>query len=186
MGAAGVIAVMITLALCCAASIHAAAGARSFGEAFGRIRSGPMQIFWLQCVIYALALKFSPVAGLVLFFLIAFVVPVGLCEDLGPNAAADRAWVLSSGYRIRILVVEVGAILVSLALMVVIGTLFLQANSPFVFLAPLFRAAISWILMAFLIAPFQFLFVSLTRLHQALIAGSEPVLHARAASNVKS
>ncbi len=185
-GAAGLIAVMIALALSFAASVHAAAGANSVKDAFSRIRSGPMQIFWLQCVVYALALRYQPLVAPLLFLVIAFAVPVALCEDLGPNASADRAWFLSKGYRFRILLLEVGAILASLGLMAAVSTLFLQPESPFIFLAPLLRAAISWILMALLILPFQFLFVALTRAYVALAAGSEPVLHARAASNVKS
>jgi hypothetical protein len=182
-GAAGLVAVMIALSLAFAASVHAAARATSVKDAFSRIRSGPMQVFWLQCVIYALALRFQPLVAPLLFVLIAFAVPVALREDLGPNAAADRAWELSEGSRARILFLELGLILISVVITTVIGVLFLQPNSPFIFLAPVMRAAISWILMAFLIAPFQFLFVALTRLYEALTA---PALHARAASSVNS
>lgn len=182
-GAAGLVAIMIVNSLGFAASVHAAAGARSIGEAFSRIRSGPMQIFWLQCVIYALALRYSPLAAPLLFLLIGFAVPVALLEDLGPNVAADRAWALSEGHRGRILLLEIGLIVSSFALMGAVEWAFLRATSPFIFTPPVVRAAISWILMAFLIAPFQFLFVALTRLYQALAV---PVLHARAASNVNS
>jgi hypothetical protein len=185
-GAAGVVAIMIVLAFAFAASVHAAAGATTVHEAFRRIRSVPMQIFWIQCVIYVLALKFSTIAAPLLFLLIAFAVPVALVENLGPNAAADRAWELSKGCRTGILLLEIGLVLTLVAVMTAIGVLFLQPNSPYVFMAPLMRAAMSWVFMAFLIAPFQFLFVALTRVYKALAAGSEPALHARAASNVKS
>lgn len=186
MGAAGFVAVMIVLSFGFAASVHASAGVPTVRAAFNRIRSGPMQIFWLQCVIYALALRYSTFAAPLLFVLIAFAVPVAMVEDVGPNAAADRAWEVSEGYRRGILLLEVGLIAVSVAVVAAIGFLFLQPNSPYILIAPLMRAAISWILMAFVIGPYQFLFVALTRLYMALTASSEPALHARAASNVRS
>src|SRR6185312_17257572 len=67
MGAVGFVAIMIVLALGFAASIHGAVGAATVRDAFSRIRSGPMQIFWLQCVIYALALRYSTFAAPLLF-----------------------------------------------------------------------------------------------------------------------
>lgn len=182
-GAAGLVAFMVVLAFAFSASIHFAGGARTLGEAFRRIRSGPMQLWWLQCVVYILALKFSTFAAPLLFLLIAFVVPVALREDLGPSAAADRAWILSQGHRTAILLLELGAILTTTAFMMIASALFLRADSPFVFLPVWGHISISPVIVAFLIAPFQFLFVALTRLYTAV---ATPVLHARAASNVRS
>ncbi|MEI9814705.1 MAG: hypothetical protein WDO18_19610 [Acidobacteriota bacterium] len=169
-GGIGFVAALLILSFTLAASVHVAAGARTVRDAFGQIRSRAMQIFWLQLVVYILAVRYSPFAAPVLLLLIALAVPVALREDLGPSGAADRAWELSEGHRTRILLLELGLVMLFLVAMAIVGGLFLAGNGPFVLISPVVRALTSWAIVAFLLAPIQFMFVTMTRLYMALAA----------------
>lgn len=177
----------IVTALAMAASVHTAAGASSLRAAFSSITAKSMQIFWLQCVVYALALRFSPWAGLLLWLGVGFATVVALREDLGPNDAADRAWTISGGHRLPILILQSALTLLPALVLAAIGFTFLLPVSPLGFdsVPPVVRAAISWILLALVLAPVQFTFVVLTAIYRQLTP-AQPVLHARAASNVRS
>ncbi len=183
----GVLAGAIALSLGMAASVHATANRGTGGvlPAFARIGSKSMQIFWMQCVIYALALRFSPWTVLLFWLVVASVVPVALCEDLGPSDAMDRAWSLSRGHRFAILATEI-VLLVPPVLAILLYAILARPDGPLYQVSPLIRAGSSWLMMLVLLAPVQFMFVAMTRVYQALASEQESVVHARAASNVNS
>jgi hypothetical protein len=182
----------IVLSLSMAASVHATAnhatannGVGGIRAAFASIRSKSMQIFWLQCVVYALALRFSPWAALLFWLLVALAVPVALCEDLGPSDAMDRAWSLSRGHRAKIIGLEILLLIPVAAGVVLIGVL-ARPDGPIYYLSPVIRTASSWIMAMIILAPIQFMFVVMTRVYQALAGDPGASLHVRAASNVNS
>lgn len=182
---AGVLAMAVVFSLSMAGSVHATLqrGNAGIRIAFRAIRAKSMQIFWLQCVIYALALRFSPWTVLLFWLLAAFAIPAALRENLGPGDAMDRAWEVSRGRRLSILVVEL-VLLVPPVAATLLGGWLEGPGGPISQLSPVLRAASSWLAMLVLLAPLQFMFVALAWIYQALAAGPEAPLHARGASNV--
>ena len=175
----------IVLSLSLAASVHVTArnAAGGIRAAVASIRSKPMQIFWLQCVVYALALRFSPWTALLFWLLIALAVPVALCEDLGPSDAMDRAWSLSRGHRAKIIVLEILLLIPVAAGVIVVGVL-ARPDGLIYYLSPTIRTASSWIVAMIMIAPIQFMFVVMTRAYQLLAGDPGSALHVQAASSV--
>lgn len=183
--ASGAFVIAIVLSLSMATTVHATIreGAGGIRGAFTSLRSKPLQIFWLQCVIYALALRFSPWAALLFWLLTALAVPAALCEDLGPSDAIDRAWSLSRGRRLRIFGLEALLLIPAVAAFVVIGVL-ARPNGPIYQLSPAIRTAFSWVMAMIMLAPIQFMFVAITRVYQALASPPGSSLHARDNSDV--
>jgi hypothetical protein len=170
-----------------AASIHAAAGADTVRTAFSRVTAQSIQIFWLQLVIYALAIRFSPYAALLLWVLVAFAVPVAILENLGPSAATDRAAELSRGHRLMLAVIELVVLLPLLATiaLMVLALLVPETGINLNVLPVAGRVGISWLVLALIAVPVQFVFVALTQAYLKLSqAATEPVLHAKAATSV--
>lgn len=182
---AAVLAMAVTTSLSMAASVHATLlrGAGGIRAAFAAINAKSMQIFWLQCVIYALALRFSPWTVLLFWLLAAFAIPVALGENLGPSDAMDRAWSLSRRHRLTILGIEL-LLLIPPVLATILGGLVGGPGGPLYTVSPVIRAASSWLMTLLLLAPIQFMFVAVTWIYEVLASEPESSLHARAASNV--
>jgi hypothetical protein len=187
---AGGFGMAIVSSLAMAASIHVACERERIGvrRAFGMVTAKSMQIFWLQCVIYALAVRFSPFAAPLLWFSLAFGIGVGVREDLGPSDAMERAWSLTQGSRLKVLVLEVLLLVPFIALIAGISYLFLIPGPWFNLnkVEPQTRQLFSGPIMALLLIPIQFMFVALARGYAMLKQAEEPALHAKAASSVSS
>lgn len=183
--AMGAFVAVIVLSLSMATTVYATAreGVGGVRGAFASLRSKPLQIFWLQCVIYALALRFSPWAALLFWLLVALAVPAALCENLGPNEAIDRAWSLGRGRRLRIFGLEILLLIPAVAAFVLIGVL-ARPNGPIYQLSPAIRTACSWVMAMMMLAPIQFMFVAITRTYQSLATQPGSSLHAPAGSDV--
>jgi hypothetical protein len=181
-------AILVAIALAASVVVAANPTHASPRSALAGISAHAMQIFWLQIVVAALALAYSPFVVFLLWALTAFAVPVALCEKLSPSDAMDRAWSLSLGARPRILALEFLALLPPLAVaaaMVAFAFFWLANQSVFDF--PLWARAVSGVVaLTLLILAFQSSFVVLTRLYLSLATQSEVTLHARAASSVNS
>lgn len=182
---AAVLAMAVTTSLSMAATVHATIQRGSAGifGAFAAIDAKPMQIFWLQCVIYALALRFSPWTVLLFWLLVAFAIPAALRENMGPSDAMERAWSLSRGHRLAILGIEL-LLLVPPFLATILGGLLGGPDGVLYAVSPIIRAASSWLMILLLLAPIQFMFVAITWIYQKLASEPESTLHTRAASNV--
>jgi hypothetical protein len=180
----GLLGIALSLAFGLAAAVHAAAepGIR-VPQALARITANSMQIFWLQFIVYALAARYSPWAGLLLWVLAGFAIPVALLENLGPADAVDRAWEVSRGARGRILAAELLLPLLPLAVMLGAGFL-VGPRGPLRDVSGVLRAGVLCMLGLGMLMLVQFGFVTLTRIYLALTF--EPALHVRAASNVSS
>ena len=180
LAAALMLAVVASMAM--AASVHAACERLSLRRTFSSVSAKPMQLFWLQVVIYVVALRLSPFTVPLLWFAVAFGLPVALREDLGPSAAMDRAWVLSEGSRAKLLVLEVLLLLPVAAFVLGITLLFVVPVPWFSFnsVAPQNRMYFSIPITALMLIPVQFMFVALARAYEMLRQG----LHDPAASSV--
>ena len=186
---AGGFAIAVVAALAMAASIHLACEGAGIRRAFSKITAKSMQIFWLQCVIYGLAVRFSPVAIPLLWFSVAFGVGVAVREDLGPSEAMDRAWALSEGSRLKILAVEVLLVAPLLLFSFGIAYVFLIPGPTFNLnsIAPQTRQLLSAPITLLFLIPVQFTFVTLARAYEMLRqAEQETVLHAGGASDVRA
>lgn len=180
----------VVLAAMMAASVHAACERDPIPvrRAFGMVTSKSMQLFWLQGAVYLLALRLSPWVVPLMWFLVAFGVPVALREDLGPSEAIDRAWALTAGRRVQILALEIVTTGLVVGMVALIGWGVFTPHSFFNFnLVPLWGRLVAAIpLMAVLLLPMQFLFVALGRGYEMLKRAEAPALHAKAASSVSS
>ena len=180
----------IVMALSMGATVHAAGGAERIGvrRAFGMNTAKSLQIFWLQTVVYAIAMRFSPLAAPLLWFLVAFGTAVALREDLGPSDAMDRAWALTEKNRLRVLALEVLGLAPLLGAVTMVAYLFLIPGPWFNLnrIDPYIRLAISPLIMGFLMIPVQFMWVAFSRGYEMLKQAERPVLHAKAASSVSS
>jgi hypothetical protein len=183
--AAFVIAIVVSVSM--AASVYGAsnAGAGGLKGAFTKMQSKSMQIFWMQCVIYVLAFRFSPWTALLFWLLVALAVPTALLEQLGPSDSMDRAWKLSHGYRTKILLIEI-ALLVLPGLFVFVAGGLIRPNGPAYKLSTALRTASAWVMPLILLFPIQFMFVAITRVYQALAVEPEQTLHAQVASSVNN
>jgi hypothetical protein len=186
---AGGFAMGVVASLAMAASIHLACEPISVRRALSKVTAKSMQIFWLQCVIYAVAVRFSPIAVPLLWFSVAFGVGVAVREDLGPSDAMDRAWVLSAGSRIKILVLELLLVVPLFLFSLGIAYLFLIPGPWFNLnsIAPQVRQFFSVPITLLFLIPVQFTFVTLARAYEMLRqAEQETALHAEGASGVKA
>lgn len=179
----------VVLSLALAATIHAAAGAERVPawQAFARLRGRGLQLFWLQCVVLALTLRFAPWAGLLMWVLIGCGNAVAILENLGPSDAMDRAWALSKGNRLRLLSLEILMLAPLVAVLFAVGYLFLVPGRSWNLnaISPWIRLVTTPLLAGTLLAPIQLLFVVRTRAYEHLRRDREPRhLHAQAASSV--
>jgi hypothetical protein len=182
--AIGILLMGVVIAFAMAASIHAARSSLSFADAYRAITAQSMQIFWLQLVIAALAMQYAPYAVVLLWALTAFVVPAALHENLGPNAATDRAWDASAGRRLYVLFIEFAALIPTAAALYALGYAFLVPNRYLNLnnIPVPARIASSWLIFSVLMVPLQYAFLVLS---QAYANATKPHLHAKAATNVR-
>ena len=185
---AGILVAALTLSYAAAATIHAAAEIAAGGRsgvlaALARVRSRGLQLFWLQWVVNILAVRYSPIAALVLWLLIAPAIPLAVREDTGPVAAVERAFERLRGNRLRMLALQIlfltPALIIPAALVWVMlpgQALDISALSPLAGLALAFPAG------AALLLPVILLFIALTLACQRLAA--ESGLHAEDPSSV--
>lgn len=182
--------IAVTLALGMAATVHAACSAERVGirQAFGMNTAKSLQIFWLQTVIYALALRFSPLAAPLLWILVAFGSVVVLREDLGPSEGMDRAWELTEGSRLKVLAVELLALIPVVMCCALVAVLFMIPGPWFNLnkIPPYARLGLAPVITGFLLVPVQFMFVLFGRGYEMLKQAEQPALHAKAASGVSS
>jgi hypothetical protein len=180
--------VAVVLSLAMAATVQAVAAPEriSARHAFGALGARGLQIFWLQWVVIAIALRLAPWAALLMWVLVGFGSVVAVRENAGPNDAMELAWVYARGNRLRLLLLEILLLAPFLAVLTGVAFLFLIPGPWFNLndVAPWIRVAISPLLTGWMLAPVQFLYVARTLAYESLRA--QPPLHARAAAGVIS
>ena len=187
--AAGILVAALALSYAAAATIHAAAeiaSGRRIGvmAAIARVRSKSLQLFWLQWVVNILAVRFSPIAALVLWLLIAPAIPLAVLEDAGPVAAVERTFDRLRGNHLRMFALQ----LLLLAPVLIIPAALVWVMLPgqaldISALSPLAGLALAFPIGIGLLLPVLLLFIALTLAYQRL--APESSLHAEDASNVK-